>query len=401
MFATLGIIGGTGANFLYPISQDLGVPITAVTLFLSVQAIIMALASPITGKLYGKYRPGILIVFGSLLLSGSFVLISACIYTWQLYLCAVFGGIGGSLLYTMAVPTIISTWFKKKTAMAMGISFAFSGIGSVIANPIVGSLVDSLGWRPAMLYAAITSAVLTIPMALIFIKSPQQKGLSPYGASMVIAQSDTSDTKPAIELIGLTYKEALKTKSFYILFMAVFCFSIVGATNQLMGTFGRTDLGMNATQANLITSSMALTMIFSKIILGMLNDRIGVIPTSIIGCGITAAGVILFIISGTTGGTMPYIAGIVFGLGFSLFTIQPPVSTNKIFGVKEYGAIYGTIAIANTAGSSIFMLVFSALATTSGSFVINFYTTIGFCILSAVLYTVAIKTGENLNHKEV
>jgi MFS family permease len=389
---SLGTVGGTSAVFLYPISQDLDVPITTLSIYLSVSALIMAVLGPFAGRLLQKFSPSTVIAAGSAVLAAGAALYGVCQEVWQFYAVSVVVAIGASVVYFIAVPSIIMMWFRERTGFAMSVALAFSGIGSMVMNIIVGAIIKSGGWRTGFFSVGIICAVLTIPVALLLLKTPQQKGLLPYGAPLDGGASTAA--KPAqAPARGVTQKQSLKTSAFYIMFIGQFCFSIVTASNQLLNTYGQANLGFDAIQAGVIVSCCAFGLIFGKILLGMVTDKFGVDQANVVGGVITIIGLIMIAMAFDNTGLI-YVAAAVFGLGLGVYNIEPPVYVRKTFGMKEYSAIFGGVSLATTLGSSIFIPVYNQMAAGS-DYRITFYLSAGFTAIACLLYIVAGKVGKD------
>jgi MFS family permease len=233
---------------------------------------------------------------------------------------------------------------------------------------------------------------LTIPVALFLLKTPQQKGLLPYGAPL------DGGTGPATKPVqaparGVTQKQSFKTPAFYLMFIGQFCFSIMTASNQLLNTYGQANLGFDAIQAGVIVSCCAFGLIFGKIFLGMLTDKFGVDQANIIGGVVTIIGLIMVALAFDNTGLI-YVAAAVFGLGLGVYNIEPPVYVRKTFGMKEYSAIFGGVSLATTLGSSIFIPVYNQIAAGS-DYRITFYLSAGFTAIACLLYIVAGRVGKD------
>jgi len=398
VFGTLGTVGGTSAVFLYPISVDLGIPITSLSLYLSISAFVMAFLGPMAGKLFEKHKPRNVLALAAVVLAAGIALYGMCNQVWHFYIVAVIVACGTSVLYFIAVPTMITMWFREKTAFAMSIALAFSGIGSMIMNVIIGNIIDTVGWRTGFFTVAIICAVLTIPVSLLLLKTPQEKKLEPYGAPLNPEDKGTAGAQAAGAPRGLTMKQAYSTPAFYLMFIGQFCFSIMTASNQLLSTYGRANLNMDAVGAGLIVSSCAGGLIIGKIILGALTDKLGVNNANIIGTIVTCAGLIMFPMA-LNNASFVYAAAVVFGLGLGVYNIEPPIYVRKTFGAKAYSAIFGSISIATTLGSSIFMPIYNSMAASSGSYSITFYISVAVTALACILYITAGGMGKDYINK--
>jgi len=390
---SLGTVGGTSAVFLYPISKDLEIPLATLSIYLSLNAVTMAILGPFAGRLLQKFKPNYVIATGAFILTGGAALYSFCNSLVHFYIVAVIVAIGASVVYFIAVPSMITMWFRERTGFAMSVALAFSGIGSMIMNVVIGAVIRSIGWRTGFLTVGAIGAVLTIPVALLLLKSPQQKNMVPYGAPLDGGTAAATSVKPR----GVTQKQSFRTPAFYLMFVALFCFSIMTASNQLLNTYGQANLGFDAVKAGLIVSSCAGALIIGKIMLGTLTDKLGVDLANVIGTVITIAGLILVAFSFNTP-NLVFVGAAVFGLGLGVYNIEPPIYVRQSFGLKEYSAIFGTVSVATTLGSALFMPIYNQIAS-SGDYRITFYMSAGFTALACVLFITAGRLGKNYIEK--
>jgi MFS family permease len=82
----------------------------------------------------------------------------------------VLSGIGFGLVYVPAV-IAVGFYFEKWRALATGIAVCGSGIGTFLMAPLCTALIDSFGWRGALLIQAGT-AYFGLSRAPIFPSGP-------------------------------------------------------------------------------------------------------------------------------------------------------------------------------------------------------------------------------------
>lgn len=109
------------------------------------------LLGPLFGCLCERFGMLPVVMLGSLLSCAGFVGASFSTRLLQLYvLYGIVAGIGLAMLLLMANVCIIKT-FKKNASLAAGIAVCGSGIGTFVISQLVGVLIDSYGWRGALL----------------------------------------------------------------------------------------------------------------------------------------------------------------------------------------------------------------------------------------------------------
>lgn len=96
---------------------------------------------------------------------------------WQLYLAALFSGIGWSALGAVAVNAIVSPWFITKRPLALGVAFNGGSVGGVIFSPFWIILIDWIGFTyAAMVVGAVMVVTLGALALLVLGRSPDGVG---------------------------------------------------------------------------------------------------------------------------------------------------------------------------------------------------------------------------------
>ncbi|KAL3481358.1 monocarboxylate permease-like protein [Aspergillus californicus] len=145
----------------------------------STQAFLMFILSLVVGPIVDTGYLRSLLGVGSLLTVLGLFMTSLCDQYWQVFLAqGLTMGLGFGCLYVPA-PTIVSQYFHKNTALAMGASSAGSAIGGVI-YPIIFTRLQpriGFGWATRVI-AFIVLASSFIPLALIRSKATPTKKYS-------------------------------------------------------------------------------------------------------------------------------------------------------------------------------------------------------------------------------
>lgn len=76
-------------------------------------------------------------------------------------------GVGFSLMFAPCV-MIVSLWFSRRRTLAVGISVAGSGIGTLVIAQVSERLIDAFGWRGALLYLSFGTGIVNVASALTF-----------------------------------------------------------------------------------------------------------------------------------------------------------------------------------------------------------------------------------------
>ena len=137
-FARGGLNNATGL-FLTPVSDDLGMSLSSLSLYVSIMSIVTMIFLPFAGKLIAKADIRLILIVGVIFHAGAFAAMGFMNSVWGWYLLAIPCAIGYVIVAQIAGPVIINNWFKKSKVLALGIMMATVGaFGSFIA-PWIGN----------------------------------------------------------------------------------------------------------------------------------------------------------------------------------------------------------------------------------------------------------------------
>lgn len=373
--------------FTVPITKDLGFGMSQFMLYITIKAIAAMVSAPIAARLMKRMDIRVYLTVFFLIAALSFVGFSFSTKLIHFYVFSILMGAGmaGGVLIPTSV--LITNWFNEKRGLCLGIALSGSGFGGVILSPTVNWLITAYGWRSAYLVLGILVAVVLIPLALFVIRlHPADKGLSPLGEATSINRN--------IVLTGITQGQALKSISFWTLCLGIGVGGIVVNTMLYYLIPYLTGIGTTAKTAAWILSLSSVMVIVAKLLVGRLFDKIGLITTLFI---ISAASLVSFLFLMKANIVLAAILYTIFaGIGSTAVTITPPYMTGALFGHKEYGPIYGVVAMFITLGSAITPIVSGALYNINHSFELILDTLIILSIVQFALFYISSKTKPRL-----
>jgi MFS family permease len=385
--AGLGIIGNAAANFLYTVSTDLGVPIGTLSLYMTIMSLVMLFSYPFAGKLLATKNLNAVITGGVLLEVIGFGLMSVYGSVYLFYFSGLLIGAGGAVIMFMATPVLTTMWFRKKNGLAMGIPIACGTLGGAIFSLVAGILITGVGWRMSYLILAGIAAVMMLPFSMFVIKTPQQKGVAPYGLdeSAEAALADAPEQ-------GATVKQALGSPVFYLLAIAVVAVSIMTTIQMHIPTFASAMLGMSTTEASTVVAIILLVSVVCGPLLGILADKLGYATTFALGAILALAGIILLVFSIQQPGIVMVAAG-VYGLGFVTYNVLPPLMTRQIFGTLNYTNIWGYVMMAGSFGGAVGVPVVGYIYDFTGSYAPGFLGVAALLAIGIVCGAIACRLG--------
>ena len=186
---------------------------------------------------------------------------------WHFYLIIFPFSLAGAVTTSLPYVRIVSLWFDRRRGLFLGIVAAGIGLGFAIAPMVMQGLLEAFGWRGAYLGVAALLAIAVLPLIFIFIQdSPADVGLLPDN------MQEEQVSASALPVTGMTFKHAMKTRTFWFLFLMTFVFAFVfnGMAVHLVPLLK--DHGMEASEAVLFASIMGMAIFGSRILIGYLLD---------------------------------------------------------------------------------------------------------------------------------
>lgn len=388
LMMTLALATTIMGFFIQAVSGDLGFDRSAFSLYITLAGIAGMIAMPIWGRVAAKIGVRKMVLIAGACCSVFIALLGFCNSLPMFYIAG--ACMGATLVGTNVLPTsiLINTWFDEKRGFAMGVAMAFSGVAGTIFSPIVSGVINGIGWQTGYFLVAVLMLVFTVPVALLLIKdSPAQMGLTPYGAK------ETSEQASTEEVAGVPAGRAFKSLAFIALGLAILLINAVGGVLQnLSGHI--TNLGIDPASAAMAISVITFTLIFSKIVLGMINDKFGVSAATIISFALLAAGCALFAFANDF--TMVLVSAVVYGLGASCLTVMAPLITGKMFGQRDYSSIYSVIGSLASLGLAIGVPLIALNYDVAGNYVVALLVCAVIMVISIFLVLYALAASKKL-----
>ena len=380
IFSVLGF-NATMPLYVKPIADALGVDRSAVSLVPTIIGLSLLITSLSYGALSSLLGIKRLLVLGVALVPAAMAVMAAATDLRVFYLCGVFIGIGFTLTTTIPLSAILSNWFIERRGLVLGLVFAASGIGGMVFNPLVGHMIENLGWSMSMWVQAGVIVVIGIPASILIVEHPKSKQQVALGAEDAPAGGHGHGE------IGVSIGEAVRSLSFYMTFIGVMLISFSVQLIMFSVPNYLSDTNFDpAVAANVMAGVFAVNAV-AKIGLGRLNDSRGIwaVLTSIY---VTFTLAVLGII-GVNSSAILYAFPLFFGIALAVMTVPLPLFIQYVFGGKAYAAIMGLQMSALAIGGAMGAPFGNVINERMGSYVPSFWLVIVLALLSFAAFGVA------------
>ena len=179
--------------FRIPLVKEFGWSISQVSFTFTIDWLFLGFSAVVGGLWLNRGGPRVVGMVAGLLWGGGVFLASFSAHKlWWLYLSyGVIGGIGLGMGFIVPVAVLVK-WFPERRGLITGIAVGGFGAGSLVAAPLAGRLLESVGAMPTFAYLGIAYGVVAVCSGF-FMQNPPE-GWKPAGWTPTPAQvSQRSD----------------------------------------------------------------------------------------------------------------------------------------------------------------------------------------------------------------
>jgi len=360
----------------------------------SLMMIFHALLSPISGILIDRIGPRKLFPIGGIIIGIGLIFSSFISEIWHLYV--YFGLITAFGINTQSFAphmSLIPRWFVRKKGLASGLVLSGNGTGTLIMAIIIGSIIDTAGWRVAFLTLAAFFFCLVVPInAILQRNGPEEVGQTIEGSGLSLgpremhgAVSLEQKTEKPLAHKMWTFKAALQTKAFWCLVFMGFTQGI--AINTLVVHLAPhiVDLGFSRMLAASMVGLVGLLGSIGTILFGLLSDRVGREPGYFMATASGVLGILLLILMGDASlSWLLYVIVMLYGLCQGGISSIFAAATGDIFSGKALGRIISIQAVSFGLGGALGAYFGGYFFDRLGSYEIPFAIVLGSIIVSAL-----------------
>lgn len=270
--AVLGM-GYLTLNIYAPILlQEMQSSMSVISIMFSVLSGVSMVGSAVSGTVSEKIGLKKMIILGIVSLLTGYIIFYFAVNIMMLYIAAAFVGLSASWAGVICIGRVIPNWFVKKQGTFLGIVMAASGVGGMIASPVITMLITRMGWRSSLMVTLVAMAVLTIPFAMMLKEKPSDVGQVPLG------YEETGGSKKGKKkaAAGMSFAQARSSSPFYLLLVLWIgiAFANGGFNSQVPNAL--TEKGFDLMFAGTVVALISLANTVGNLVLGFINDRFGI-----------------------------------------------------------------------------------------------------------------------------
>ncbi len=367
-FGSLGL-------FMLPLGEEFGWNRTEISLALTFFTIALALSIPYIGRLVDRFGSRKILLPSFAVFAVLLALIPVFAnQLWILYLLFIL--IGSLAAGANALPYLrsISAWFDRRRGLAIGIAMGGSGMGFVYVPPALQYMIDSYGWRSGYFMLAAVTFIVAIPLVYFVLReAPSKKEIEDNDE---LRQGTIGEQAVSSIPLSLLLMRPLLWQLFII--FCLLSFSLYGVLSHLVPMLS--DRGMSSGHAALVMSTLGISIVVARVIIGYIIDRIFAPYVAAI-CFLMAAIGISLLATGAVG-SLAFLAAVFIGFSMGAEIDMLAFLTGRYFGVENFGQVYGILFTSFLIGTSVGPVAYGMAYESMGSY-------IGMLMVSIVLMLVS------------
>ena len=331
-----------------------------------------AIGGVMMGRIADRFGIMVPALIGAVALSLGYIAAAEATSLWQFALAhgLLIALFGGAATFSPIVADI-SHWFMRRRGIAVAIAASGNYVAGTIWPPIVQHFVQTIGWRQTHLGIGVLCAITMVPLALALrrrtpehhaatqhaMRAPMSLGISPGTLQMALA-------------------------------VAGFCCCVAMSMPQVHIVAYCGDLGYGVTRGAEMLSLMLGLGIISRVGSGFIADRIGGLPTLLIGSVGQMLALLLYL--GFTGLMPLYAISALFGLVQGGLIPSYAIVIREYMPAREAGMRFGVVIMATLFGMAFGGWISGVIYDVTGSYRAAFangavWNLLNACIAAALL----------------
>ncbi|NQT05071.1 MAG: MFS transporter [Dehalococcoidia bacterium] len=339
MYVSGAVFYGFTAIF-EPIAAEFGWSYTSISIAASIRGLEAGLLAPVAGIIIDRWGPRKLIFGGVICIGLGLMLLSQVHSIGMFYLAFILMSLGISSCGISVTVTTVANWFRRRVGLATGITICGYGAAGLMV-PLMVRLVDVYDWRVAIAIMGAGMLAIGLPLSTILRHKPEQYGYLPDGEESGRAVFDKSSMKLPAREAGITVRQAMKTRVFWIILLAVMPQFIVmpAVITHVMPYLS--SIGITRTTSGLVATAIPLLSIGGRFGFGWFSDRYVAKRLAAFALTLLTLGLVCFefVSPGWVWLLAPFL--VLVGFGYGGINTMVGVLLREHFGRGNFGTIMG------------------------------------------------------------
>ena len=261
----------------------------------------------------------------------------------------------------------LSHWFIRRRGIAVAMAASGNYLSGVVLPYVLAVLPEDADWRFSYMYLAVLVLVTMLPLSLLLLRR------LPVEAEQV----------KHVRQIGLKTVDIPPGALQLMLVVAAIACCVAMSMPQVHIVSMCVDLGYGPVTGEEMLSVMLLSGIASRMISGVIADKLGGVRTALIGSGLQCLALVLYLPSDAL--ISLYVVSFIFGLSQGGIVPSYAIIVREYLPAKEAATRVGMVMMAATLGMAIGGWMSGWIYDLTGSYQMAFLNGIGWNILNLLI----------------
>lgn len=394
-FGLEALIGGLlfhayGA-YVVVLQQEFGWSKTMLAAAFSMSRAESGLLGPVQGWLTDRFGPRALIQVGVVVFGVGFMLFSQIRSPVGFFATFFLIALGSSLAGYLPIGVAVVNWFRRRRALALGLSATGMAVGGLLA-PLVASALARFGWRWTAFASGVLILLVGLPIAQVVRHRPEPYGLRPDGDPPAggAGAGPVAGAPAGVELaaVDFTAREALRTPAFWLVSLGHgSALLVVSAVLVHLIAHVTERLGYSLRQGATVVALLTVMQVIGQLAGGWAGDRFSkraIVVTCMFG---HAVALVLLAWAWTVWMVVAF--AVLHGLAWGIRGPLMAAIRADYFGSASFGMITGASSMIVMFGMMGGPLIAGILADRTGSYRVGFAVLAALALLGSVFFVLA------------
>ncbi len=343
-----GLYYNLASQTIVPITTSMNIPQGKFMLYMTVQFIAMAVSSTLAPNLMQRFRYTTLNKIAIVLVAGAALAFATAKNVYSFYIGGALYGIAMVYVSFLLAGILIPRFFAANHGLMISLVGLPSTLFGAILMPVIASVIQRptfLGmesWRGIYVLFCIAALSLGLLNAFLLLKEdPGKEGRYVGKKAAAAAGPENAAVEPALEP-SVDKAVAFKSAAFIVCVLTVFIWNLTGTGANYVVAFATLSKANEVAKFNLIglvSSCQMIGGLVGGLILGRIDDKLGVRAGSLFVTVVGGLGVVLMLLF--QGSPVLLLVGtFLFGCYMAVSTVHAPGLFRTLFGMRDYDQIY-------------------------------------------------------------
>ena len=337
------------------------------------------------GRLADRFGVIVPVLIGTACVSAGFVIAGNAQSLWGFTIAqsVLMGALGSAATFSPLVADA-SLWFERRRGIAVAICASGNYLSGTIWPPVLQHFIESVGWRQTFIGAGMFCVATMLPLALLLRGRPPGLQVASTDGAAPVARAHSDTAKPRTVTPDAAMPLGLKPSTLQaLLVIAGVACCVAMSMPQVHIVAYCADLGYGPARGAEMLALMLGFGIVSRLVSGVISDRIGGLRTLLLGSILQGVALLMFLPSDAL--VSLYVVSALFGLFQGGIVPSYAIIVRDFFPAAQAGTRVALVLTATMLGMALGGWLSGVIFDLTGSYQWAFVNGIAWNLLNAAI----------------